>query len=102
MDMMGELYIRHLPGEVRAGRVPESVVDESVRRILRAKFRLGLFEQPDIDLIRVDASFSSPESRRVAREVARATFVLLQNRNEVLPVGPGIRSIAVVGPLADA
>ena len=102
MDMMGELYIKHLPDEVRAGRVPEAVIDESVRRILRAKFRLGLFDRPDIDPTRVDASFPSPESRQVAREVARETLVLLQNRDDVLPVGPGVRSIAVVGPLADA
>jgi beta-glucosidase len=102
MDMMGELYIKHLPDEVRAGRVPEGVIDESVRRILRAKFRLGLFDQPDIDPTRVDAGFPSPESRQVAREVARETLVLLQNRGDVLPVRPGIRSIAVVGPLADA
>ena len=102
MDMMGELYIKHLPDEVRAGRVPEAVIDESVRRILRAKFRLGLFDQPDIDPTRVDAGFPSPESRQVAREVARETLVLLQNRGDVLPVRPGIRSIAVVGPLADA
>ncbi|HZB61910.1 MAG TPA: glycoside hydrolase family 3 N-terminal domain-containing protein [Microvirga sp.] len=102
MDMMGELYVTHLPDEVHAGRVPEGVIDESVRRILRAKFRLGLFDQPDIDPTRVDAGFPSPESRQVAREVARETLVLLQNRGDVLPVRPGIRSIAVVGPLADA
>ena len=102
MDMMSQLYIKHLPDEVRAGRVPEGVIDESVRRVLRAKFRLGLFERPDIDPTRVDAGFPSPESRQMAREVARETLVLLQNRDDVLPVRPGVRSIAVVGPLADA
>lgn len=102
MDMMGQLYIKHLPGEVRAGRVPESVIDESVRRVLRTKIRMGLFERPDIDPTRTDANFPSPEARQAAREVARETLVLLQNRGEVLPVRPGLRSIAVVGPLADA
>jgi beta-glucosidase len=102
MDMMGLLYIKHLPDEVRAGRVPESVIDESVRRVLRTKFRMGLFDRPDIDPSRTDAAFPSPESRQVAREVARETFVLLQNRGEVLPLSPSVRSIAVVGPLADA
>jgi beta-glucosidase len=102
MDMMGQLYIKHLPAEVRAGRVPESVIDESVRRILRTKFRLGLFDQPAIDPSRTDAVFPSPESRKVAREVARETLVLLQNRGDMLPVKPGTRSIAVIGPLADA
>ncbi|GEO12646.1 beta-glucosidase [Microvirga aerophila] len=102
MDMMGQLYINHLPGEVRSGRVPESVVDESVRRILRTKMRLGLFERPDTDPARVDSIFPSAETRKVAREVARETLVLLQNRDNVLPVAQGVRSIAVVGPLADA
>lgn len=102
MDMMGKLYIEHLPEEVRAGRVPESVIDESVRRILRTKMRLGLFERPDIDPSRADTNFPTPESRQAAREVARETLVLLQNRSEVLPVAKNVRSIAVVGPLADA
>ncbi len=102
MDMMGQLYIKYLPEEVRSGRVPESVIDESVRRVLRTKFRLGLFDRPDIDPTRVDSVFPSPESRQAAREVARETFVLLQNKGDVLPVKPGARSIAVVGPLADA
>jgi beta-glucosidase len=102
MDMMGELFVTHLPDEVKAGRVPESAVDEAVRRVLRVKFRLGLFDRPDMDPTRVDAIFPSPQSRQAAREVARETFVLLQNRGEVLPITSKVRSVAVVGPLADA
>jgi beta-glucosidase len=102
MDMMSGFYIKHLPDEVRAGRVPVNVVDEAVRRVLRVKFRLGLFDRPDVDPSRVDAVFPSPESRQAAREVARETFVLLQNKGEVLPIRPEVRSVAVVGPLADA
>jgi beta-glucosidase len=102
MDMMGLLYIKHLPDEVRAGRVPESVIDESVRRVLRIKFRMGLFDRPDIDTSHLDSAFPSPESRQAAREVARETFVLLQNRGDVLPIPSSVRSVAVVGPLADA
>jgi beta-glucosidase len=102
MDMMGELYSRHLPDEVRSGRVPETVVDEAVRRVLRVKMRLGLFDRPTIDPKRVDAIFPSAEARAAAREVARESFVLLQNRGNVLPVSAKVRSIAVVGPLADA
>ena len=102
MDMMGQLYIKYLPEEVRAGRVPMEAVDEAVRRVLRIKFRLGLFDRPDIDPARVDAVFPSPESRTAAREVARETLVLLRNRGDVLPIRPDVRSIAVIGPLADA
>ncbi|QFU18209.1 glycosyl hydrolase [Microvirga thermotolerans] len=102
MDMMGDLYIRHLPDEVRAGRVPESVVDEAARRVLRTKMRLGLFDRPDADPTHVDSVFPSPEARAAARDVARETLVLLQNRNDVLPIPATARSVAVVGPLADA
>jgi len=102
MDMMSGFYIKHLPDEVRSGRVPLGVVDEAVRRVLRVKFRLGLFDRPDIDPTRIDAVFPSPESRQAAREVARETFVLLQNRGEVLPIRSDVRSVAVVGPMADA
>jgi beta-glucosidase len=102
MDMMGELYVRYLPEEIRAGRVPMEVVDAAVRRVLRTKFRLGLFDRPDIDPTHVDSVFPSPDSRQAAREVARETFVLLQNRGDVLPISPDRDSIAVIGPLADA
>jgi beta-glucosidase len=87
---------------VRAGRVPETVVTEAARRVLRTKMRLGLFDRPDIDPTRVDSVFPSPETRKAAREVARETLVLLQNRDNVLPVASNVRSIAVIGPLADS
>jgi beta-glucosidase len=102
MDMMGQLYIRHIPDEVRAGRVPESVVDEAARRVLRMKMRLGLFDRPDVDPSHVDSTFPSVESRKFARDVARETLVLLKNGGGALPIGSATRSIAVVGPLADA
>jgi beta-glucosidase len=102
MDMMGRFYQRHLADEVRAGRVPEARVDEAVRRILRVKFRMGLFDRPTVDEARVDAIFPTPETRQAAREVARETMVLLRNWNDLLPFKPETRSIAVIGPLADA
>ncbi|MFL5317211.1 MAG: glycoside hydrolase family 3 N-terminal domain-containing protein [Microvirga sp.] len=100
MDLAGGLYDLHLADEVRAGRVPEAAVDEAVRRVLRVKFRLDLFERGDIDASRVDAVFPTPQSRQAARSVARESLVLLQNRGDVLPLAPGMRSVAVVGALA--
>jgi beta-glucosidase len=100
MDLMGRLYENHLADEVKAGRVPLSAVDESVRRVLRAKFRLGLFDRPDADPSRSDAVFPTPESRKASLTVARETLVLLQNRDGVLPLRPAMRSIALVGGLA--
>jgi len=100
MDLGAGLYDRHLADEVRAERVPVAAVDEAVRRVLRVKFAMGLFERPDTDPTRVDAIFPTPESRRAAREVAREAFVLLQNRDHLLPLAPGTRSIALIGSLA--
>ena len=100
MDLMGGFYDRNLANEVRAGRVSQATLDESVRRVLRTKIRLGLFERSDADPARVDAVFPSPESRQAALTVARESLVLLQNRDRTLPLRPGTRSIAVVGGLA--
>ena len=99
MDLAGRLYDLHLADEVREGRVPQSALDEAVRRVLRVKFRLGLFERPDIDETRVDAVFPTPDSRTLARQVAREAIVLLKNGG-VLPLKESTRSLAVVGGLA--
>jgi beta-glucosidase len=100
MDLMGRLYERHLADEVKAGRVPSARVDDAVRRVLRAKFRLGLFDRPDADASRSDAVFPTPQSREVSLTVARETLVLLQNRDGALPLRAPTRSVAVVGGLA--
>ena len=100
MDLMGRLYERHLADEVKAGRVPLARIDDAVRRVLRAKFRLGLFDRPDADASRSDAVFPTPQSREVSLTVARETLVLLQNRNGALPLSAPTRSVAVVGGLA--
>jgi beta-glucosidase len=100
MDLMSRLYERHLGDEVRAGRVPMRAVDDAVRRVLRAKFRLALFDRPDADPSRHDAVFPTPQSREVALTVAREAIVLLQNSDDLLPLGPKTRSVAVIGGLA--
>ena len=100
MDLMSRLYEQHLADEVKAGRVPLARIDESVRRVLRAKFRLGLFDRPDADPSRSDAVFPTPEARKVSLTVARETLVLLQNRDGVLPLRTPTRSIALVGGMA--
>ena len=103
MDMTSGLFLRHLPEEVRAGRVPESAVDAAVRRVLRLKFGLGLFERPVIDPEGAEEKLLRPETRRLAHEAARASLVLLQNRGDLLPIDPArVRRIAVVGPFADS
>jgi beta-glucosidase len=99
VDMMAGLYDRHLADEVRAGRVPEAVVDEAVRRVLRVKFHMGLFDAAPDHPDMAGAQLALPEARAAAREVAREALVLLKN-DAILPLGRATRSIAVIGGLA--
>ena len=101
MEMVSRLFGNHLPRLVEQGLVPRSVLDEAVRRVLRIKFRLGLFERPYADLAREAHVVGAREHRAAAREIAGRSMVLLKNDQGVLPLKPHIRSIAVLGPLAD-
>ncbi len=96
MDMVSGIYRDSLPALVQAGRVPVAHVDAAVRRILRAKLRLGLFEDPN----RGVAAAAPPLDRDLARRVARESIVLLKNEGGLLPLGAQARTIAVIGPLA--
>jgi beta-glucosidase len=101
MEMVSRLYNKHLPAAVKDGKVSTAVIDEAVRRVLRIKFRLGLFEKPYTDEAREKTSLLSREHATAAREIAARSIVLLKNEREVLPLANGIKSIAVIGPLAD-
>lgn len=100
MDMMGFAFSAHLADLVRAGQVPESVVDEAVRRILRLKLMLGLFDRPYVDEALQEQIVLSAEHRAAALEVAQRSMVLLKNEGGLLPLAQGAR-IAIIGPLAD-
>ena len=106
MDMQSDLFLPNLPGLVRDGEVPMERLDESVRRVLRIKFALGLFDNPYVGT--TEAVGAPPAKRGVdlAREAAEESFVLLQNRDggsgALLPLAAGRgRTIALIGPLAD-
>ncbi len=92
----------HLPDAVATGLVDEQVIDEAVRRILRAKFRLGLFENPYADEAGSTAILTAPEHREVARTAAERSAVLLKNVGNALPLAADTGSIAVIGQLADS
>ena len=102
MDMISGCFLENLPTLVRDGRVSTSTLDEAVRRVLRMKFRLGLFKDPyrsvspDLEKKTV-LTASSLES---ARDLARKAIVLLKNEGSVLPLRKDLRCIAVIGPLA--
>ncbi|ADO67905.1 glycoside hydrolase family 3 N-terminal domain-containing protein [Stigmatella aurantiaca] len=101
MDMESHLYGPEVPRMVREGRLSQAVVDEAVRRVLRVKFALGLFEHPFVDE-KAAAYVATPQKRELARRMAEASFVLLKNEGGVLPLPPSGRKMALVGPLADA
>ncbi|HXR37525.1 MAG TPA: beta-glucosidase BglX [Terracidiphilus sp.] len=104
MDMEGNLYGTVIAGQVRSGKIPESVVDEAVRRVLRVKFALGLFERPYTP--EGPAYDATPERRAAARKVADETMVLLKNDpvegvGPLLPLPAKAKKVALIGPLAD-
>ena len=99
MDMMNRCYDAHLAELVREGRVSQAQLDDAVRRVLRVKFRLGLFEKPYTPESTEEERFLLPESLRIAEELAAESMVLLKNEDDVLPL-KGVRRIAVVGPIA--
>lgn len=113
MDMTDEVYAC-IPDLVRTGALDESVVDEAVRRVLRIKMRMGLFENPYFDEKPADEVFLLPEYKSVAQDFAAESCVLLKNRDSALPIlNSGVDSgtagresssgprVAVIGPAAD-
>lgn len=106
MDMVSSLYHENLVQLVRSGEVPEAAVAEAVRHVLRVKLALGLFDHPYTDEAKEAAAMLQQESLLLARTAAERSFVLLKNEGfsggaPVLPISGGMKSIALVGPLAD-
>jgi beta-glucosidase len=104
IDMESNAYPRYLAELVNEGRVPVAVVDDAVRRVLRMKFRLGLFEDPYrySDEARERRVLADPANAVAARRVARESIVLLKNEGSLLPLAPTLKKIAFIGPLAKA
>lgn len=102
MDMESRAYKNYLARLVKEKKVPVSVVDEAVRRILKKKFELGLFDDPYkfSNAQREQQQLNNPEHKKFAREIAKKSIVLLKNQNNLLPLSKNIKTIAVIGPLA--
>ncbi|MEG9327333.1 beta-glucosidase BglX [Salinimicrobium catena] len=103
MDMEGGAYEAGLVELVKEGDLDERLIDDAVKRVLRVKFKMGLFEDPyrysDPEMAK---NLNMEEHLKVARDVARKSIVLLKNENDLLPLKPsGKTTIAVIGPLAD-
>jgi len=102
MEMTSSLYRDHLADAVHKGLVKEAQIDDLIRPILAMKYRLGLFDHPYVDLDRFKAVTGSIEQRTAVREAAEQTAVLLRNENHALPLSSSLKSVAVIGPLADS
>ena len=104
-DLWGQVYMDELAQLVRDGLVPESLVDASVRRVLRYKFDLGLFDDPYLyfNFTRRDTTLLHPAHKQAALDLARKSLVLLKNEGNLLPLQQEkYGTIALIGPLADS
>lgn len=101
MDMHSLIYHEHLANLLDKGKVTLDVIDDAVRRILRVKYRLGLFTNPYQDNTLASTYMLNPAHLETAREMARQSIVLLKNEGSLLPIAPSIRKLAVMGPLAE-
>ena len=102
MDMESDAYRNTLAQSVQAGTADVALVDDAVRRILRKKFELGLFDDPYkfSDAKREKRVLSDPQNRVAARQMAEKSLVLLKNERNTLPLSKQLRTIALIGPLA--
>ncbi len=103
MDMVSNGFLSTLKQSLEEGLVSEAQIDAACRRVLEAKYKAGLFEDPYkyCDVSRPEKDLFTPEHRAAAREIAAETFVLMKNDDQILPLKPKGR-IALIGPLADA
>ncbi|NNT72850.1 glycosyl hydrolase [Flavobacterium sp. IMCC34852] len=101
MDMESNTYRFHLAQLINENKVPMSIVDEAVKRILYKKFELGLFDDPFkyCNKERQDKELNNPEHTRIAREIAAKSIVLLKNEKNILPLSKDTKTIAIIGPM---
>lgn len=102
LDMAGEAYDKFLADEVASGRVPIGLIDDAVRRVLRVKFRLGLFDLDPSYFDAIPREVDEVMVRQTARQVARESFVLVKNEGAALPISSNAGRIALIGASADS
>ncbi|KFF06914.1 glycoside hydrolase family 3 N-terminal domain-containing protein [Flavobacterium reichenbachii] len=101
MDMESNAYRYNLAELVKEGRVSIDLIDDAVKRILRKKYELGLFDDPYrySDEKRAEKELNNPENRKAALEAAEKSIVLLKNENQTLPLSKNLKTIAFIGPM---
>lgn len=100
MDMKDNAYRENLAALVAEKKIPIKKIDEAVSRVLRIKFRLGLFENPYTTILDESNRYLQPEAKRIAEKLAAESMVLLKNSNNILPLKTEKKRIAIIGPLA--
>lgn len=101
MEMVSYTFVKELPALLKEGKVQEAAIDNAVRNILRIKFRLGLFENPYVDEKRMEVMYA-PSHLEAAKQAAVESAILLKNEEGILPLSASVKSVAVVGPMANA
>jgi beta-glucosidase len=101
MEMFSRFYRENADELMRENKISRATIENAVRRVLRLKYQLGLFDHPYADEAIEKATLLNADHRAAARELAARTFLLLKNDHETLPISRRLKSIAVVGPLAD-
>ena len=102
MEMVSRFYNQNGEQLLKNKKLTAATIDEAVRRILRIKYRLGLFDKPYTDESLEAKTLLTPEHRKAAREIAAKSFVLLKNDNQTLPLRKNIKELAIIGGLADS
>ena len=102
MEMVSYTFVKELPELVKEGKVKESTIDEAVRNILRIKYRLGLFDNPYVDEKLSSTVMYAPSHLEAAKQAAVESAILLKNDKEILPLQSSVKTVAVVGPMANA
>lgn len=101
MEMVSYTFVNHLPELISEGKVKQSTIDDAVRNVLRIKFRLGLFDNPFVDEKQPSVMYTAGHLQ-AAKRAAVESAILLKNDKETLPLSDGIKTVAIVGPMANA
>jgi beta-glucosidase len=99
MNMVDNVYIENLPQLYKEGKITMEAIDEAVKNILRVKFRLGLFDQPYVDVVDEKDRYLQADAIEIARNLAAESMVLLKNEHNTLPIKSSQKNIAIIGPM---
>ncbi len=100
MDMTDQIYAQNFKQLIAEKKISMAKVDEAVSRVLRVKFRLGLFDKPYSTVVDESQRYLTPESKAIAQRLSAESMVLLKNEKNTLPLNSGVKQIALIGPMA--